>query len=60
LPPRKPARSNPKKGKSEGSLPPVKLSELGIDKNLSARPQKRASISEQAFENMIEGTVASK
>jgi N6-adenosine-specific RNA methylase IME4 len=45
------------KGPGGGPLEPIAptLAELGVSKNLSSRAQKRASISERAFENMIEG-----
>jgi hypothetical protein len=48
-------KGRPKKGNAPGYFSPAKLAELGVDKNLSARAQKRATISEQAFENIIEG-----
>jgi hypothetical protein len=47
-------RQGRQKSPGEGPFRPT-LAELGVSKNLSSRAQKRASISEQAFENMIEG-----
>lgn len=46
---------HPRNGSDEEPFPTVTLAEVGIDKKLSSRAQKRASISQQAFENMIEG-----
>lgn len=44
----------PKNGTSEEPFSGVTLNEVGIDKKLSAKAQKTATISEQAFEVMVE------
>mgnify|MGYP001619696106 CR=1 FL=1 len=38
-----------------GQFSRVRLEEIGVDRNLSAKAQKSARISERAFESMVEG-----
>lgn len=47
---------NGKSTEPELSSPRPTLAEAGIDKKLSAKAQERASISEQAFENVVRAT----
>lgn len=45
-----------KNGPDRGPFPRVTLKQVGISKNLSSQAQKAATISEQAFEAMVERT----
>jgi hypothetical protein len=49
-------KRKPENCSDEEQFPRVTLEEAGIDRKLSSEAQKRASISEQAFENVVRAT----
>ncbi len=48
--------SKPVPGSEQVSVPDITLADMGIDRKLSMRAQKKAGIAEQAFEAMVEAT----